>query len=333
MSRIGWYGLGSMGLAMATNLQRHLATKRALNLVYSNRTMARGDTLKSLGALPEPSFPNLVAQCGIIFTMVLLPHPPPPKYMYMHTNGLQVSNDTVLNHLITTAISSGHSLKDKIFVDCSTVHPQTVGLTVSALKDKQASFLAAPVFGGNPIAVDGKLVFALGGPRDAAEVVKPLIQDVMGRRIIECGENASKASLLKIAGNIVTVNLMEAVGEAQVFAERTGLGTAPMEELIGEAFGAVAGGYSKRLTTGAYAPPLDSRPGFGVSLAIKDANHALTIAKEHNVPLPGLQVARENILAARDYAGECLDSSSMYGVLRQQAGLEFWNEKSRKGGK
>lgn len=41
--------------------------------------------------------------------------------------------------------------------------------------------------------------------------------------------------------------MMEAVGEAQVFAERTGLGTGPMEELIGEAFGPVAGGYSKRL--------------------------------------------------------------------------------------
>jgi 3-hydroxyisobutyrate dehydrogenase-like beta-hydroxyacid dehydrogenase len=39
---------------------------------------------------------------------------------------------------------------------------------------------------------------------------------------------------------------MEAVGEAQVFAERTGLGTGAMEELIGEAFGPVAGGYSKR---------------------------------------------------------------------------------------
>lgn len=46
--------------------------------------------------------------------------------------------------------------------------------------------------------------------------------------------------------NIVTVNMMEAVGESQVFAERSGLGTAPMEELISEAFGAVAGGYSKR---------------------------------------------------------------------------------------
>ncbi|KAF7625406.1 6-phosphogluconate dehydrogenase family protein [Aspergillus flavus] len=310
MTRIGWYGLGSMGLAMATNLQKHLATKNAMNLIYSNRTMARGDPLKTLGATPETSFAKLVGQCGIIFTMV--------------------SNDSVLQQLITSAIGSGHSLRDKIFVDCSTVHPETVGLTVSKLKEQQASFLAAPVFGGNPIAVDGKLVFAIAGPKKASEVVKPLIQDVMGRKVIDCGEDATKSSLLKIAGNIVTVNMMEAVGEAQVFAERTGLGTGPMEELIGEAFGAVAGGYSKRLTTGAYAPPLESRPGFGVSLAIKDANHAFAMAKEHNVELPGLKVAHENMVAAREYAGECLDSSSMYGVLRQKAGMAFWNEKSRK---
>ncbi|KAE8143294.1 NAD binding domain of 6-phosphogluconate dehydrogenase-domain-containing protein [Aspergillus pseudotamarii] len=310
MTRIGWYGLGSMGLAMATNLQRHLATKNAMNLIYSNRTMARGDPLKTLGATPETSFAKLVGQCGIIFTMV--------------------SNDSVLQQLITSAIGSGYSLRDKIFVDCSTVHPETVGLTVSKLREQQASFLAAPVFGGNPIAVDGKLVFAIAGPKKASEVVKPLIQDVMGRKVIDCGEDATKSSLLKIAGNIVTVNMMEAVGEAQVFAERTGLGTGPMEELIGEAFGAVAGGYSKRLTTGAYAPPLESRPGFGVSLAIKDANHAFAMAKEHNVELPGLKVAHENMVAAREYAGECLDSSSMYGVLRQKAGMTFWNEKSRK---
>ena len=84
------------------------------------------------------------------------------------------------------------------------------------------------------------------------------------------------------------------------------------------------------MTTGAYAPPLESRPGFGVSLAIKDANHAFAMAKEHNVELPGLKVAHENMVAAREYAGECLDSSSMYGVLRQKAGMAFWNEKSRK---
>ncbi|OQE41094.1 hypothetical protein PENCOP_c005G00631 [Penicillium coprophilum] len=295
---------------MASNLQRHLASKKALSLVYSNRTMSRGTPLQALGAIPEPNFEKLVSKCGIIFTMV--------------------SNDSVLQSLLSTAMDSSQSLKDKIFVDCSTVHPETVRSAVSQLKSKDASYVAAPVFGGNPIAVDGKLVFAIGGPKSATEAVKPLIQDVMGRRVIDCGEDAMKSSLLKIAGNIVTVNMMEAVGEAQVFAEKTGLGTGAMEELIGEAFGPVAGGYSKRLTTGAYAPPIDSRPGFGVSLAIKDARHAMSMAQEQGVELPGLEIARANMEAAREYGGECLDSSAMYGTLRQKAGLEFWNEKSRR---
>jgi len=106
----------------------------------------------------------------------------------------------VLQSLLSSAIGSGTSLKDKIFVDCSTVHPQMVKSAVDQLKEQQASFVAAPVFGGNPIAVDGKLVFAIGGPKSATEIVKPLIQDVMGRRVIDCGEDATKSSLLKIAG-------------------------------------------------------------------------------------------------------------------------------------
>lgn len=114
----------------------------------------------------------------------------------------QISHDAVLKSLLTSAIGSGTSLKDKIFVDCSTVHPETVNAAAAQLKEKQAAFVAAPVFGGNPIAVDGKLVFAIGGPKRATEVVKPLIQDVMGRRVIECGEDATTPSLLKIAGYV-----------------------------------------------------------------------------------------------------------------------------------
>lgn len=72
--------------------------------------------------------------------------------------------------------------------------------SVARLAEKEATLLSAPVFGGKPIAEDGKLVFALGGPAKAAEVVRPLIQGVMGRRVIECGEEARRAALLKIAG-------------------------------------------------------------------------------------------------------------------------------------
>lgn len=73
-----------MGLAMANNLQRHLATKNALSLLYNNRTMARGDALQALGGTPASSFEQLVGKCGIIFTMVC-----PPiigEYRYIHSS-------------------------------------------------------------------------------------------------------------------------------------------------------------------------------------------------------------------------------------------------------
>lgn len=62
-----------MGLAMASNLQRHLASKKALSLLYSNRTMSRGAPLQALGGLAEPNFEKLVSRCGVIFTMVVHP--------------------------------------------------------------------------------------------------------------------------------------------------------------------------------------------------------------------------------------------------------------------
>ncbi|PLB44125.1 3-hydroxyisobutyrate dehydrogenase [Aspergillus steynii IBT 23096] len=310
--RIGWYGLGSMGRPMAENLQQYLANYEQPNLTYYNRTMSTGADLEALGAVPAYSYGDLVANCDLIFTMV--------------------ANDGVLQDLMRGVANDGQ-IQGKVFVDCSTVHPDTAANVSELLAMNGGRFLSAPVFGGPAIASSGKLVFAIGGPSENVETVKGYILDVMGRKIIDCGEKAQNAALLKVGGNIITLNLMEAVGEAHVFAEKTGLGDAAMQELISESFGAVAGGYSQRLTSGIYAPPLDTRPGFGVSLAIKDAAHALSIASQNNVKLPGLEVADRNMQAARKYAGECLDSSSMYGTLRREAGETFWNESSRQGGK
>jgi 3-hydroxyisobutyrate dehydrogenase-like beta-hydroxyacid dehydrogenase len=44
----------------------------------------------------------------------------------------------------------------------------------------------------------------------------------------------------------MVVGLMELISEVQVFAEKSGLGTALVEEFIGNMFGPVAESYSKR---------------------------------------------------------------------------------------
>lgn len=54
--------------------------------------------------------------------------------------------------------------------------------------------------------------------------------------------------------------MMEILSEAHVFAEKTGLGSEILETMIGEMFGPVAHSYSKRLTTGAYAPTKGTFP-------------------------------------------------------------------------
>jgi 3-hydroxyisobutyrate dehydrogenase-like beta-hydroxyacid dehydrogenase len=124
---------------------------------------------------------------------------------------------------------------------------------------------------------------------------------------------------------------MEVIAEAQVFAEVTGIGNQQLEEFIGNMFGPVLESYSKRITTGAYAPPLDTSPGFAAALASKDMNHALSIAASHSTRLPTLETASHRLMSAREYAGECLDSSAMYGTGRMEAGLSFWSENSRQG--
>jgi 3-hydroxyisobutyrate dehydrogenase-like beta-hydroxyacid dehydrogenase len=63
-------GLGSMGLAMALNLQRHLSSIAAPPLAYNNRTMSRGEPLAGIGGVGYEDVGELVANADVIFLSV-----------------------------------------------------------------------------------------------------------------------------------------------------------------------------------------------------------------------------------------------------------------------
>ncbi|KAJ4247532.1 hypothetical protein NW762_013212 [Fusarium torreyae] len=242
-----------------------------------------------------------------------------------------ISNDKVLEQLVAQVLEKGVPLMGKIWVDTSTVHPDTCAKSSSLLAEKGCAFVASPVFGASPVAASGKLIFAMAGPSWAIKSLRPSIIDVMGRSIIDMGEDVRKSALLKIAGNIFVIGFQELMAEGHVFAEKTGLGTQQMEEFIGSMFGPVLESYSKRATSGAFAPPLDTPPGFVITLAEKDVGHAVSLAREHGTSLPTLETALGRMRAAREYAGDSLDSSAVYGAARLEAGLPFWTHNSRKG--
>ncbi|KAK1540862.1 6-phosphogluconate dehydrogenase [Colletotrichum paranaense] len=309
--QVGWVGLGSMGIGMSTNLQKFLSSSGAPNLIYTNRTLSRGDSLKELGAIPAETVSEVAKKSEIIFSCV--------------------SNDAVLQETTNEIIKSG-DIKNKIYVDCSTVHPDTSAAVSKQITEAGGQFVAgkftyAPVFGASAMAAAGKLIFVTAGPESATSAISLYLNGVMGRSVIPMGTDVTKSSLLKIAGNIVVVSFMEVLSEAHVFAEKTGLGSPVLENMISDMFGPVLESYSKRITSGSYAPPPDGKAGFDVALAMKDLRHALTCAKDAGTKLETSEAALRHMEKAREFeAVRPLDSSSMYGAVRLEAGLDFYSD-------
>lgn len=293
-----------MGLGMATNLQKYTIAQSLQPLSYTNRTLSKGVPLQSLGATPYASISGLVQNSDIIFC--------------------SVADDKVLHSLVESFLASG-DVTGKILADTSTVHPSTTTSVSSKLAEASAIFLATPVLGASPAAAAGTVLFAAAGPAEALETVTPYLM-AMGRKVLRVGLTPSQALLLKTTSNFLMAGLMELVAEAHVLAEKTGLGSAPLEELLKENFGPVIYTDSVRMTTGVYAPPKGERPWSEVGLAIKDVRHGVEMANEHGITLSAGELALRHLKEAKiwgDREGRTLDSTSIYGVVREEAGLDF----------
>ena len=126
--------------------------------------------------------------------------------------------------------------------------------------------------------------------------------------------------------NFITAGFMEIIAEAHVLAEKSGLGSENLEALIEQQYGALPFSMSQRLTTGAYMPARGDRPWSDLNLAIKDVGHGIALAEQSGTKLEVAEVAIKHLKDAKKFSdeeGRPLDSSSMYGIIRKEAGIDF----------
>lgn len=150
---------------------------------------------------------------------------------------------------VTEAIDSmvKQSVKSKLFVDCSTVHPNTTNALGKTITAHGAHFVASPVFGAPAMAQAGQLVFLLAGAKGDIERVKPFTKGVMGKADIEFADQEyGKSSLLKMTGSTMILHMIESLSEAHTLAEKSGLGNAPLHALIENLFPGPYVAYSNR---------------------------------------------------------------------------------------
>ena len=216
-------------------------------------------------------------------------------------------------------------IKGKIIVDCSTVHPDTTAKEAKMVEDKGGDFVACPVFGAPAMAEAAQLICVFAGKTEAVQKVLPYGKGIMGRANIDySGQEASKATLLKIIGNTFVVGMVNALSEGHVVAEKSGLGVDDLHKFIEVMFPGPYTAYSTRMMSGDYYNRPE--PLFAVDLARKDARHAMALAEQSGCRMRQVELADSYLKTVKEQKGEKGDIAGIYGAVRVQGGLPYDNQ-------
>ena len=254
--RLGWIGTGRMGTALVTRL-----LKRGVDVTVYNRTRAKAESLKKLGAHVVDR-PVDLADRDIVITTV------------------SDSKDFVEVVAGPHGLLSDGTRAPSLLIDASTVSMDVSAEMRATAQRLGTALLAAPVSGNPNVARAGRLAVAVSGPRDAFETALPYLK-MLGARVTYVGDG-ERARLVKICHNLVLGVVTQILAETTVVAERGGIARADYLDFIN---GSVMGSTFTQYKTPAFVN-LDFTPTFTGHLLRKDFELGLDAARQLKVPVP-----------------------------------------------
>lgn len=292
--RVGYIGLGLMGMSVARNI-----LKAGFPTVVYNRSRGKIDTLVAEGAIGAASPAELARDCDIIF--LNLPDSPDVMKVVFGDDG------------VASTIREG-----AILIDNSTIKPSTAQEVARRLWEERRAFsLDAPVSGGDIGARNGTLTIMVGGEEEALARARPVLE-ATGKTITHIGP-AGSGQVAKAANQIMVAAQMVAMGELLVFAKKCGADVPKVVEAIR---GGAAQCWSldvkpQRLFDG------NREPGFKAAMQSKDLGIVLDSAKEFGVPLPSTAVNAQLFQSMVQMGDGEKDNSAVVGVLETLAGVKI----------
>ncbi len=292
MSKIGFVGLGIMGVPMASNL---LTGSHELYL-YDVKPLAK--SLVDKGGIPCQSSKEVAQKAPIIIIMV--PDTPDVADVLFAEKG------------VAAGLSPG-----KIVVDMSSISPIETKGFARKIQALGCDYLDAPVSGGEVGAKAASLTIMVGGKREVFEKVKPLFE-LMGKNITLVG-GTGDGQTCKVANQIIVALTIEAVGEALLFAAKAGADPAKVRQ-------ALMGGFASSRILEVHGERMIKRtfdPGFRINLHQKDLNLALSSARAIGLSLPNTATCQELFNACAAHGGSAWDHSAMVRALEIMAKFEI----------
>jgi 3-hydroxyisobutyrate dehydrogenase len=263
MARIGFIGLGNMGLPMARNLLEAGYTVAAFDVVQSAL-----DAAAEAGAERARSGAEVASRAEIVITM--LPEGRHVREVYLGADG------------VIAAAADG-----ALLIDCSTIDVETARAVWQAAADRSLEMIDAPVSGGVVGATNATLTFMVGGEESAVGRARPILEK-LGATIVHTGPSGS-GQAAKICNNMMLAISMIGVAEAFTMAERLGLSAEALFQVASR-----SSGQSWALTGYCPVPGLvpsspanrDYQAGFTAAMMAKDLRLAQDAANSVDAATP-----------------------------------------------
>ncbi|MEI3613619.1 NAD(P)-dependent oxidoreductase [Pseudogracilibacillus sp. SO30301A] len=271
MERIGFIGLGNMGMPMVKNLLQdgYVVTGFDIN----EKSMK---TFANIGG-KRASKPKEVAQeSDVLFTS--LPSEKAVEEIYFGKGGLFCEKTQT------------------ILIDTSTVSPELNQKLKKTADTLNIGYLAAPVSGGVIGAEKRTLTFMIGGSKALTNKVTPLLKR-LGENIFHVGEQIDSGTTVKLINNLFIGFYTAAVAESLHIANKQNIDLDRLFDMLNVSYGQSRiydRNYNTFIAKGNY------EPGFTLNLLLKDLNFALDLANKHQLALP----ISKNLLALYEEASK-----------------------------
>ena len=291
--RVGFIGLGIMGMPMARNLM-----DSGYELTVHNRSPEKAEELGKEGAAVAATPRDVAENSDVVITM--LPDSPQVREVVAGEDG------------VLEGISEG-----ALLIDMSTISPVVTEELAEALQEKGASMLDAPVSGGDVGAIEGTLSIMVGGHEADFQRAKPLFE-AMGKTITHVGPTGA-GQVTKAANQVVVALTIEAVSEALVLGSAGGVSAEKILEVLG-------GGLASNKVMEVKREKFLSHtfePGGKVEFHHKDLGIALAAGREYGVVLPATAVVDQLFEALMTRGRGGWDHSALLSLIEDLAQREI----------
>ncbi len=285
--RIGFIGLGIMGKPMAKNL---LAS--GFDLTVHSRSPGPVDELVGAGATGASRPAEVAAASDVTITM--LPDTPDVEQVLTGAGGVL-----------------GGAAPGSLVIDMSSIDPAPTRAMAETFAARDVAMLDAPVSGGERGAIDATLSIMVGGDDAAVQRAMPLFQ-ALGKTIVYVGPSGA-GQVTKACNQLVVAATIEAVAEALLLAERSGVDPAKVRE-------ALLGGFAGSKILEVHGQRMLDRsfdPGFRIRLHRKDARIVEEAAAATGTPIPSFAVVADQLQRAVDDGDGELDHSAIFVELER----------------